>query len=228
MVECKLWRGRVSDKKVAALAAICDDLGADRGLLPATEGRVPLLGRGRPCVFGQVRLFFGRCPWLSARSASRCRRPRTYGGQRRRGKCHSAAFAQLRAYVIEREVACCKTVGSAYVGSNPTPATTCGNGPLAADTRQAGRFLLVTPCIVVCHRESMRCGVHGRIADGVHAIRTVGAHRRLFRGRPRTGRAGGVFPGLTRGAESGVHPCVPAGALGGFPGRGAGRGRRMR
>ena len=26
-----------------------------------------------------------------------------------------------------REV--CKTVGSAYVGSNPTPATTCGNGP---------------------------------------------------------------------------------------------------
>ena len=23
----------------------------------------------------------------------------------------------------------CKTVGLAYVGSNPTPATTCGNGP---------------------------------------------------------------------------------------------------
>jgi hypothetical protein len=38
---------------------------------------------------------------------------------------------------------------------------------------------------------------------------TVGAHRRLFHGRPRTGRAGGVFPGLTRGAESGVHPCGP-------------------
>jgi len=132
------------------------------------------------------------------------------------------------AFDSDRRRAVCKTVGSAYVGSNPTPATTCENGPLAADTRQAGRFLLVTPCIVVRHRESMRCGVHGRIADGVHAIRTVGAHRRLFRGRPRTGRAGGVFPGLTRGAESGVHPCVPAGALGGFPGRGAGRGRRMR
>ena len=25
--------------------------------------------------------------------------------------------------------AVCKTVGLAYVGSNPTPATTCGNGP---------------------------------------------------------------------------------------------------
>ena len=29
----------------------------------------------------------------------------------------------------------CKTVGSAYDGSNPSPATTCGNGPLAASSR---------------------------------------------------------------------------------------------
>src|SRR5271165_7355486 len=34
----------------------------------------------------------------------------------------------------------CKTVGSAYVGSNPTPATTCENGPLAAETRPGGPF----------------------------------------------------------------------------------------
>jgi hypothetical protein len=40
---------------------------------------------------------------------------------------------------------------------------------------------------------SMRRGVHGRIADRVRAARTVGAHRRLFHGRPRTGRAGGMF-----------------------------------
>jgi hypothetical protein len=39
------------------------------------------------------------------------------------------------------------------------------------------------------------------------SVRTVGFHE-----RQRTGRAGGLFPGLTRGAESGVHPCVPAGA----------------
>ena len=69
--------------------------------------------------------------------------------------------------------AVCKTVGSAYVGSNPTPATTCGNGPPAAETRPAGRFLLVTPCIRVCHRASRCRGVHGRIADGVRAARTV-------------------------------------------------------
>ena len=30
----------------------------------------------------------------------------------------------------------CKTVGSAYVGSNPTPATTCENGPWPADARR--------------------------------------------------------------------------------------------
>jgi len=32
----------------------------------------------------------------------------------------------------------------------------------------------------VCHCGSVCCGVHGRIADGVRAMRTVGAHRRLF------------------------------------------------
>jgi hypothetical protein len=54
---------------------------------------------------------------------SGCQRPRTYGGQRRRGECHSAAFTQVRGHVIGLGVAVCKTVGSAYVGSNPTPAT---------------------------------------------------------------------------------------------------------
>src|SRR3982074_1389864 len=34
----------------------------------------------------------------------------------------------------------CKTVGLAYVGSNPTPATTCEKGPLAAETRPTGPF----------------------------------------------------------------------------------------
>jgi hypothetical protein len=44
--------------------------------------------------------------------------------------------------------AVCKTVGSAYVGSNPTPATTCENAPLAANSRASGAFLL---CPGVCH-----------------------------------------------------------------------------
>ena len=42
----------------------------------------------------------------------------------------------------------CKTVGSAYVGSNPTPATTCENALLAAISRASGAFLLGPG---VCH-----------------------------------------------------------------------------
>lgn len=36
--------------------------------------------------------------------------------------------------------AICKTVGSAYVGSNPTPANTSENGPPSAETRPGGPF----------------------------------------------------------------------------------------
>src|SRR6266436_1156150 len=56
----------------------------------------------------------------------------------------------------EPKRAVCKTVGSAYVGSNPTPATTCENGPLARNSRLCGPFLL---CPVVCHLVSLRSGV---------------------------------------------------------------------
>jgi hypothetical protein len=38
VVECKLWRSRIGKEKVAALAAICEDLGADRGLLMSETG----------------------------------------------------------------------------------------------------------------------------------------------------------------------------------------------
>jgi hypothetical protein len=40
--------------------------------------------------------------------------------------------------------ACCKTVGSAYVGSNPTPATPCEDGSLAANSRLGGPFCFVS------------------------------------------------------------------------------------
>ena len=77
----------------------------------------------------------------------------------------------------------------------------------------AGRFLLVTPYIRVCHCGSTCCGVHGRIADGVCAIRTVGAHRRLFHGRPRTGPRG-AHPGFVCSAEPGARARTRAAAGG--------------
>jgi hypothetical protein len=85
----------------------------------------------------------------------------------------------------------CKTVGSAYVGSNPTPATTCENAPLAANSRASGAVLL---CPVLCHLVASRAALSRcpRTYSG-RDLRpgTVGAHRRLFHGRPRTGRASG-------------------------------------
>jgi hypothetical protein len=64
----------------------------------------------------------------------------------------------------------------------------------------------------VFHCGSMRCGVHGRIADGVWAVRTVGAHRRLFHGRPRTGRVG-VFRLDMRRRVGHASLCPPGGPV---------------
>jgi hypothetical protein len=67
-------------------------------------------------------------------------RARTYSGQRHHNKHHPVAFAQFRGHIEAHAGAYCKTVGSAYVGSNPTPATTSENGPRAAETRPGGPF----------------------------------------------------------------------------------------
>jgi hypothetical protein len=110
------------------------------------------------------------------------------GGEIQRSWAHT----QVRPHVT----AVCKTVGSAYVGSNPTPATTCENGPLAGNSRLGGPFFSVPPCVTLSRCRSSCCAVHGRMADGVRAARTVGAHRRRFHGRPRTGHASEMFGGI--------------------------------
>jgi hypothetical protein len=134
------------------------------------------------------------CP---RRSAGGSPRARTYGGRRRRGKADPIAFMQADGHVAHYEGAVCKTVGSAYVGSNPTPATTCKNGPLAANFRASGPFRL---CPSVCRLVALLVAVSR--CPRTHSGRdscpgTVGAHRRLFHGRPRTGRASGVFGGIS-------------------------------
>ena len=61
----------------------------------------------------------------------------------------------------------CKTVGSAYVGSNPTPATPWENGPLAAETRPGGPF---SSCHHVYQHVSLR-------VDAWQWLRTYGVQR---------------------------------------------------
>ena len=57
-------------------------------------------------------------------------------------------YAQVKGSARQRRVSVCKTVGLAYVGSNPTPATTCENGPWPGRARARG-----PPCCCpgVCH-----------------------------------------------------------------------------
>jgi hypothetical protein len=62
----------------------------------------------------------------------------------------------------------CKTVGSAYVGSNPTPATTSENGPLAAETRPVVPF-------PSCHAMYQRASPW---VDAAQCVRTYGVQRR--------------------------------------------------
>jgi hypothetical protein len=97
------------------------------------SGDVPLgLGRSACCADG-VR----SCPRGSAAGSPRAR---TYSGQRRCGRHRLWVFAQVRGPVEMQAGACCKTVGSAYVGSNPTPATTCKTARWLRKRGLAGPF----------------------------------------------------------------------------------------
>jgi len=75
------------------------------------------------------------------------RGPRTHSGPRRPAIVPRTAYALFSGTSLGQEERVV-TVGSAYVGSNPTPATTCENAPLAANSRAGGAFLL---CPFMCH-----------------------------------------------------------------------------
>jgi len=120
---------------------------ARAGLLLGRAGRYLNL---RVWVFSRVLQGPVRgCPWDRPRRSAGVR---TYSVQRAWYKHPSASFAQVRGYMEVQAGAVCKTVGSAYVGSNPTPATAWGNGPIAADSRLCGPFLL---CPAMCHRAAL-------------------------------------------------------------------------
>src|ERR1700756_3474584 len=73
------------------------------------------------------------CPVVSRLTVSRLPRGHVFGYP-----CDAASAAAYGRLPEWPKGTVCKTVGSAYVGSNPTPATTSENGPLAAETRLGG------------------------------------------------------------------------------------------
>jgi len=125
-----------------------------RGRSPA-EGNLAA-GGASACGFGELYGPVRGCPQDRRRGWPGAR---TYSGQRRRRGHHEGSFSQVRGHMEVQAGAVCKTVGSAYVGSNPTPATTCENGPLAAETRPGGPFPSchdVYPCVLTSKRAVRR------------------------------------------------------------------------
>jgi hypothetical protein len=84
--------------------------------------------------------------------ALQARCARTHCGRLQPGTEPRTAYALVSGVRLGERRAVCKTVGSAYVGSNPTPATTCENAPLAANSRANGAFCL---CPSMCHLGSL-------------------------------------------------------------------------
>ena len=73
--------------------------------------------------------FLGRAHGTLSALAWATRYARTRGGQNSVFTQRGMVNVQVSRYSDGLGSAFCKTVGLAYVGSNPTPATTCGNGP---------------------------------------------------------------------------------------------------
>src|ERR1039457_4081025 len=87
----------------------------------------------------------------------------------------SAGYLQVRRHIDEPGQEVCKTVGLAYVGSNPTPATTSGNGPWPGHTRARGPS---SSCPAVSHDVPLRAPV----------LQWSGSGGALLRPRPLTTR----------------------------------------
>jgi hypothetical protein len=146
-------------------AAIAEHPGLAGVIFSGRRSRCPDCG-GRSasaCGFGTVRGCRG-CPSIWRQGSPGAR---TYGVQRVCCKRHLASFAQVRGHVGVWAGAGCKTVGSAYVGSNPTPATSCENGPPAAETRPGGPL---PTCHATCQGASLWI-------DAWQCVRTYGVQR---------------------------------------------------
>ena len=158
--------------------------------------------RSHPAVRGQV----FSCPWLSG-----SRGARTCSGRRRPETCLVARIRwSTRLTRVEGERSVKPSAQPTLVRTQhlPPPAKT---PPWLRILALAGRFFSVPACVTLSRCRSSYCAVHGRIADGrpcckdgryaqlrrsACTVAAVGAHRRLFHGRPRTGRADRIFPGL--------------------------------
>jgi hypothetical protein len=72
--------------------------------------------------------------------------------------CGKIVWRSTLAQVKGMSADICKTVGLAYVGSNPTPATTCGNSPWPASMQAGADRVLGWACAAVCSPKPPNAG----------------------------------------------------------------------
>src|SRR5260370_2410183 len=138
-----------------------------------------------------------------------------------------ATYRQAKPYMA----AVCKTVGSAYVGSNPTPATTCEDGPWAAHVlttigeprdrgvtvrsltenfdlaTKEGRFIFAVLAAAAEYELELRAG---RQAEGIAAARRRQADGTMLPGKKRIGRPRAVGPAELRQLQRMTGEGAPA------------------
>ena len=66
-----------------------------------------------------------------------------------------------------------KTAGYAFDGSNPSPATTCGNGSASCVNVAMRAVSFVQACVTLSRRGPACCGGHGYMTDGVRRVGAV-------------------------------------------------------
>ncbi len=66
-----------------------------------------------------------------------------------------------------------KTAGYAFDGSNPSPATTCGNDSASCVNVAMRAVSFVQACITLSRRGPACCGGHGYMTDGVRRVGAV-------------------------------------------------------
>src|SRR5713226_6199025 len=79
----------------------------------------------------------------------------------------AVAFGQLRRSVLAAGVTNCKTVGLAYDGSNPSPATTSETARGRGFPPPRGPSCLVSSCVIPGQETSPHHGGYGHMADGI-------------------------------------------------------------
>ncbi len=213
------WRGGPRQARIAALladqrtevVALDDPVARAAGLLCGRPGHADVSMCRLPCARGSGicmsspptrricgspgrRLSVGTAIW---RTGNRFTQP---GMESLQVSGHSDGWGWAR----------CKTVGSAYVGPNPTPATPCEDAPAGCEFSRWRVFFSVPACVILSRRRrdvALSTDGHGRAElGGVFRLDARGAL--MARAAVREGVTLAGLPGPYRGVTGWRRPAM--------------------